>query len=88
MLIYSMGDRAKDLLRSFAHSEEDAKKYGVVKERFERHFIKRQNVVFERACFNNRRQQEGESIDDFITDLFRLAEHCSYGTLHDELVRN
>ena len=28
------------------------------------------------------------SIDDFITGLFRLAENCSYGTLHDELVRD
>ena len=87
-LIYSMGDRADDLLRSFALSEQDAKKYDVVKEKFEGHFIKRRNVVFERARFNSRKQQEGESIDDFITDLFGLAEHCSYATLHDELVRD
>ena len=27
-------------------------------------------------------------MDDFIMDLYRLAEHCSYGTLHDELIRD
>ena len=33
-------------------------------------------------------QQEGESIDDFVTELFRLAEHCSYGDFHDKLIRD
>ena len=28
------------------------------------------------------------SVDNFITDLFTLAQHCNYGTLHDEIVRD
>ena len=86
-LVYSMGDKAEDLLRSFKLTEEQAKKYDTVKSKFESHFVKTRNVIFERARFNNRKQ-EGESADDFITDLFSLAEHCSYGTLHDEMVRD
>ena len=27
-------------------------------------------------------------VDEFVTDLYRLAEHCEYGILHDELVRD
>jgi len=34
-LIYSMGDQADDILRSFALSEEDQKKYGTVRDRLE-----------------------------------------------------
>ena len=30
----------------------------------------------------------GESADSFITALHCLAEHCGYGTLHDEMVRD
>ena len=86
-LVYSMGDKAEDLLRSFKLTEEQAKKYDTVKSNFESHFVKTRNVIFERARFNNRKQ-EGESADDFITDLFSLAEHCGYGTLHDEMVRD
>ena len=37
--------------------------------------------------FNRRRQEEGESVDSFITALYTLAEHCGYGELHDEMVR-
>ena len=35
-----------------------------------------------------REQEEGEPIDVFITDLYTLAEHCSYGELHDEMIRD
>ena len=31
---------------------------------------------------------EKESVDEFIADLYCLAENCGYGTLHDELVRD
>ena len=33
-------------------------------------------------------QKEGEPVDNFITDLYSLAEHCNFGTLHDELIRD
>ena len=35
-----------------------------------------------------REQEEGEPIEVFITDLYTLAEHCSYGELHDEMIRD
>ena len=55
-LIYSMGDQANDILHSFNLSEEDEKKYTTVKDKFDSHFIKRRNMIFERAKCNMRRQ--------------------------------
>ena len=46
------------------------------------------NVVFERAKFNLRKQEEGETVDTFITSLCQLSEHCAYGNLRDELIRD
>ena len=80
-LIYCKGDRADDILRSFKLSAEDAKKYQVVKDEFEGHFVKRRNVISERAKFNSRKQEPGEPVDAFITALYALAEHCNYGTV-------
>ena len=74
-LIYSMGDEADDILRSFTLSEEDRKKYSPVKEQFDAHFVKRRNVIFERAKFNLCKQEEGEPVDAFITALYALAEN-------------
>ena len=57
-----------------------------VVEKFNRYFVKRRNLILERVKFNHRKQDEGEPVDDFIMDLYRLAKRCNYGTLHDELV--
>ena len=31
---------------------------------------------------------DGETADSFITDLYTLAEHCEYSTLHDQMIRD
>ena len=59
-----------------------------VKKNFEDYFVKCRNPIFERAKFNQRSQKEGKSVDNFVTDLHVLAEHCSYGPLHDEMIRD
>ena len=86
-LVYSMGDKAEDLFQSFNLTEE-AKKYSTVKAKFENHFVKCRNTIYERVKFNCQKQEDGETVDEFVTDLYRLAEHCGYGILHDELVRD
>ena len=87
-LIYSMGDKADDILQSFNLFEDDLKSYKTVKDRFDTHFIQRRNTIFERAKFNCRKQEAGESVDDFITDLHCLARYCNYGNLHEEMIRD
>ena len=54
-LIYTMGDDADDILHSFPLSAADSKKYDTVKAKFDAHFVKRRNVIYERAKFNLRR---------------------------------
>ena len=46
MLVYSMGDKADDILWSFRLTEEEKKNYDTVKEKFESHFVKRRNNIF------------------------------------------
>ena len=83
-----MGNEADDKLQSFDLSDADRKKYKSVKDKFEGHFIIKRNVTFERARFNMRVQEESESVDSLITDLYTLAEFCVFGDLHDELIRD
>ena len=83
-LIYAMGDRADDILRL----SDDDKKYSVVVDKFENYFVRKRNVIYERAKLNRRRQEEGETVDEFITSLYALAKHCNYGSLHDEMIRD
>ena len=87
-LVYTMGDAADDILSSFGLTDDEKKDYDTVVEKFDRHFVKKRNVIFERARFNQRKQEEGESVDDFVTALFCLSEHCQYGNLREEMIRD
>ncbi len=87
-LLYCMGSRADDILRILRLSDEESKKFDTVLDKFDKHFVARRNVIYERVQFNRRRQNAGEKANDFITALFKLADTCDYGTLKDELIRD
>ena len=48
----------------------------------------RRNVIFERARFNRRTQQQGELAEEYITALHQLADMCEYGDIKDEMIRD
>ena len=87
-LLYCLGDDVEDVLRSTNISEEDRKKYNVVREKFDQFFQVRKNVIIERARFNSQSQQEGESSEQYIAALYHLAESCEYAGLKDEMIRD
>ena len=60
-LVYAMGNKADDILGSMGLTDAE-KNYETVRSRFDSHFVKRRNVIFERAKFNQRRQEEGEKV--------------------------
>jgi hypothetical protein len=85
-LVYSTGDKAEEIFSSIPMSEDASKDYATVVRKLETYFVKKRNVIFERAKFNQRPHEEGECVDTFITDLYTLAEHCQFANLHDELI--
>lgn len=59
-----------------------------ISELMERHCIGQTNVIYERYCFNNRNQEDGESFDEYLTSLKVLAKTCNFGSLKDKLIRD
>ncbi len=87
-LIYTMGDKADDILTSLRLTAEQMEGYDSVKEAFDEHFVGVRNIIYERAKFIRRCQEAGETAEQFITDVHRLAEHCNYGVLREEMIRD
>ena len=87
-LMYCMGDEADDVLKGLNLTAAGQQVYDSVKTAFHDFFIVSKNVIYERARFNMRKQEENESVDSFVTALYALAEHCEYGALHNELIRD
>ena len=46
------------------------------------------NVAYERYVFNSCEQNQGESVDSYVTRLQKFASSCKFGTLTDELIHD
>ena len=57
MLLYSMGSKSDDILATFGLTNDDTKKFDVVKDKFDGYFVKRRNIIYDRAKFNRRKQK-------------------------------
>ena len=87
-LLYAMGDAADDVMTTFMFGDEgDRLKYDKVKEKFDQYFLVRRNAIYERAKFNQRTQAD-ETAKELITLLHCLAEHCNFGALKEEMIRD
>ncbi|KAL3177520.1 hypothetical protein MRX96_039087 [Rhipicephalus microplus] len=83
-----MGREAEDVVASLKLSDAEKLNYDAVTRAFAKHFRPRTNMIYERAKFNSRKQKAHESVDAFVTELYRLAETCEYGDLKEELIRD
>ncbi|UYV75553.1 K02A2.6-like [Cordylochernes scorpioides] len=89
LFMYLMGDRADDIFRTFKfEKEEEATKIDSFLKAFDSHFCVRKNIIYERAKFNSRIQEDREPVDEFITSLYKLADSCEFEGLHEQLIRD
>ena len=87
VFLYSMGDVADDILTTLGVDEEATNLNDIISA-FNNHFDAHKNVIVEHAKFNQCVQNQGESVDSFIQDLYKLANECEFGALTEELIRD
>ena len=87
-LLYCLGEEAESVLESINATADERKQYDTVLAKFDSFFEVRHNVIFERARFNSRRQQEGETVEQYIMELYRLADNCNYQGIKEEMIRD
>ena len=87
-LMYCMGEEADGILASTNVTAEERKVYKTVLSKLDGFLDVRRNVTFERARVNRRNKREGESAEQFITQLYALVETCEYGELIDDMLRD
>ena len=80
-LLYCLGEEAETVLASTGLTDAECQVYATVLGKFDSYFKVRLNVIFERARFNRRSQQDDESAEKYITELYALADNCNYGDL-------
>ena len=87
-LLYCLGEDAEEVLQSTNATDRDRATHDGVCAKLDEFFKVRRNVMYERARFNRRTQQEGETAEQYIVALYSLAENCEYGAMKEELIRD
>lgn len=89
ILLHSMGFDAVEIHETFTYgTDEDKTDIEVVLRKFDDYCIPRENSVYERYKFWSRDQKEGESIDQWVTDLRTRASTCNFGDQQELLLRD
>ena len=87
-LLTVIGNNAIDVFTTLTWDAGDDKKIEQVLLKFEEHCEPKKNVSYERYKFFSRAQENGESIDQYITILRKLCETCEFGTLKNSLIKD
>ena len=83
-----MGEVAESVLVSTNVTADQKSKYSDVMGKFDSYFDVRRNTIFERARFNRNTKKEGESVEQYITELYDLIEFCAYGVMKNKILRD
>lgn len=86
--IMCIGPDALEVYNALPFAAGDAERIERVMEMMANYCTGQTNVIYERYRFNNRDQEEGESIDAYTTALRSLAQTCNFATFNDELIRD
>ncbi|XP_063391559.1 uncharacterized protein LOC134677054 [Cydia fagiglandana] len=85
-------EAARIVITSLQLSESEKDNYDSVMNAITKYVSPRVNEVFERFKFNNRKQLEGESFDNFFTECKQLILTCNYkqnkDSIEDQLLRD
>lgn len=57
---------------------QELERFDAVKQKFQVHFVHTKNVVYESARFNQRKQETGKTVDEFVTTLNELVSCCKF----------
>ena len=88
LLLHVIGDTALDIYNTFTFDRGDELKLGKVLQKFEEYCTPKKNVTYERHRFFTRSQNEGETIDQYATELRSRAKSCAFGDLTESLIRD
>ena len=88
-LLTLMGPRTYGLLRSLLSPARPSERpYDDIIGVLTNHLMPKRKVIGERFRFYKRDQLSGETINDYVVEIRRLTEHCNFGNMLDQMLRD
>ncbi|KAJ1208139.1 hypothetical protein NDU88_003528 [Pleurodeles waltl] len=92
LLMHCLGGEGQEVLENLpelsAEESRNLNEYEVCIKKMDKHYVPRVSTIMERYYFGKREQGKDESVEEYITNLRKLAASCKFGTLVDERIRD
>ena len=89
ILLTAVGPGTYRLLKTLASPRRlDELRFSELVDLATRHYNPKPSPIVKRFEFNSRSQKEGESIAVFVAQLRKIAEHCDYGAVLSDMLRD
>lgn len=89
MFLYSVGPAAVRIYNGLDMSEEDHKSLSAIIKALEEDCLGETIEMYEQYVFNSRNQKDGETIEEYITEVCTLAQSCNFcACLQDMLIQD
>ena len=82
LLLYQAGQETQKIFDTLDGTGDD---YKTALEKLDEYFLPKKNVDYETFQFRQASQKSDETVDQFVTRLRKLAEHCEFPDLNREL---
>ena len=90
LLLCAIGEEALEVYNTFEfEAGQDSEKVSVIIAKFDDYFTGDTNETYERFKFNQRNQADGETFDNYLTELKNMRKTCNFcQCLSDSLLRD
>ena len=89
ILLNAVGPGTYRLIKTLASPKKvDELRFAELVELAAAHFNPKPSPIVKRYEFNSRCQKEGESIATYVAELRKIAEHCEYGAVLSDMLRD
>nr|XP_012228184.1 PREDICTED: uncharacterized protein LOC105675538 [Linepithema humile] len=86
-LLHYIGKEGFKIYKTFPIAENEKDKLPILLDKFEAHFLPKENLSYERYVFFTMRQKSGQSLEQFVVELTEQAQKCKLGELQNSLIK-
>ena len=88
LLLHVIGEDALEIYNNFTFTAGDEYKLDKILEKFQAYCTPKKNVTYERHRFFTCNQKQGETIDQYVTELRSRSKSCEFGDLTESLIKD
>ncbi|KAG5877003.1 hypothetical protein JTB14_020657 [Gonioctena quinquepunctata] len=88
VLLHCLGEEANEVLETLDLTANDRTDPDKIIKQLDVHFLPKSNPSVETHKFNSRNQLYGESFENFLAELKKIARDCEFGTFKDRLIKD